>query len=82
MKEWEAFLHFAVNKVGATKLSENLVEFRGLRFCANGTITVPTYSKYGTVIGQKTIGKDRSSYQMFLIIRNLTAPPEEENSTN
>ncbi len=76
--QWPAFMNYAERHAGATRVSDHLIEARGLRFCENGNITIPTLDKWGREIGQRTIAKGRTPYQMFLLLKILTEQAEQQ----
>lgn len=76
--EWDALEFWAIQNAGARKLSDFLFECHGLHFCANRTISMPTLSPNGHIIGKRTIAKDRSPRQMFLLIKLLIERDEKE----
>lgn len=80
--DFAAFAHYSVKYAKADKLSDNLIEFRGIRFCSDGTITVPTLSREGHVIGKRTIAKGRTPFQMFLILKNIYETPDSAGGGN
>lgn len=69
--DWEAFAGYAERHAGATRVSGHIIDCRGLRFCSNGTITIVTLNQYGREISRKTVAKNRTPFQMFLVLKNL-----------